>query len=139
MVDGIRMNNAIYRAGHLQNVITVDQNMLERVEVLYGPTSTLYGSDALGGVVHLRTKQPHFSSSGKTEFATSTLARLSSANQERTIHLSEEISGKKWAWIQSLTYSNFGDMKMGSRYPKNIQISDVVHATFKLATMLTKW
>ena len=48
VVDGIRMNNAIYRAGHLQNVITVDQNMLERVEVLYGPASTLYGSDALG-------------------------------------------------------------------------------------------
>jgi len=118
VVDGIRMNNAIYRAGHLQNVITVDQNMLERVEVLYGPTSTLYGSDALGGVVHLRTKQPRFSSSGKTEFATSTLARISSANQERTIHLSEEVSGKKWAWIQSITYSNFGDMKMGSHYPK---------------------
>src|SRR5688572_18303159 len=35
VIDGIRMNNAIYRAGHLQNVITVDQNMLERVEVLY--------------------------------------------------------------------------------------------------------
>ena len=118
VVDGIRMNNAIYRAGHLQNVITVDQNMLERVEVLYGPTSTLYGSDALGGVVHLRTKQPRFSSSGKTELATSTLARISSANQERTIHLSEEVSGKKWAWIQSITYSNFGDMKMGSHYPK---------------------
>lgn len=37
VVDGIRMNNAIYRAGHLQNVITVDQNMLDRVEVMYGP------------------------------------------------------------------------------------------------------
>lgn len=41
VVDGIRMNNAIYRAGHLQNVITIDQNMLERVEILYGPASTL--------------------------------------------------------------------------------------------------
>ncbi|HVG42929.1 MAG TPA: Plug domain-containing protein, partial [Chitinophagaceae bacterium] len=39
VVDGIRMNNAIYRAGHLQNVITIDQNMLERIEVLYGPAS----------------------------------------------------------------------------------------------------
>jgi hemoglobin/transferrin/lactoferrin receptor protein len=65
VVDGIRMNNAIYRAGHLQNVITVDQNMLERVEVLYGPASTLYGSDALGGVVHMRTKMPRLSTNGK--------------------------------------------------------------------------
>lgn len=52
VVDGIRMNNAIYRAGHLQNVITIDQNALERVELLYGPSSTLYGSDALGGTMH---------------------------------------------------------------------------------------
>jgi hemoglobin/transferrin/lactoferrin receptor protein len=65
VIDGIRMNNAIYRAGHLQNVITVDQNMLERVEVLYGPASTLFGSDALGGVLHFRTKQPRVSTSGK--------------------------------------------------------------------------
>ncbi|MBM3413348.1 MAG: TonB-dependent receptor [Bacteroidetes bacterium] len=117
VVDGIRMNNAIYRAGHLQNVITVDQNMLERVEVLYGPTSTLYGSDALGGVVHLRTKQPRVSNTGKTESATTTLTRISTANRERTIHLAKEIRGKKWSWLQALTYSNFGDMKMGSRYP----------------------
>jgi hemoglobin/transferrin/lactoferrin receptor protein len=118
VVDGIRMNNAFYRAGHLQNVITVDQNMLERVEVLYGPTSTLYGSDALGGVVHLRTRQPRLSNSGKLESSTSNLTRLSTINQERTIHLSEELRGKKWSWLQAITYSNFGDMKMGSRYPK---------------------
>ena len=118
VVDGIRMNNAIYRAGHLQNVITVDQNMLERVEVLYGPTSTLYGSDALGGVVHLRTKQPRVSTTGKTESATTTLTRISTANRERTIHLAEEIRGKKWSWLQALTYSNFGDMRMGAHYPR---------------------
>ena len=70
VVDGIRLNNAIYRAGHLQNVITVDQNLLERIEVLYGPSSTLYGSDALGGVIHMRTKQPIFSTTEKTIFKT---------------------------------------------------------------------
>lgn len=58
IVDGVRMNNAIYRSGHLQNVITVDQNMLERIEIMYGPSSTLYGSDALGGVINFRTCSP---------------------------------------------------------------------------------
>ena len=58
MVDGVRLNNAIFRAGHLQNIITVDNMILDRVEVIYGPSSTLYGSDALGGVVQLFTKKP---------------------------------------------------------------------------------
>ena len=55
VVDGVRMNNAIYRSGHVQNSITVDPNALEIVEVVFGPSSTIYGSDALGGVVHSNT------------------------------------------------------------------------------------
>ena len=57
LVDGIRMNNLTYRAGHLQNVITVDENMLENVDIFFGPSSTLFGSDALGGTVSMNTKK----------------------------------------------------------------------------------
>src|SRR5688500_5589459 len=117
VVDGIRMNNAIYRAGHLQNVITVDQNSLDRVEVLYGPASTLYGSDALGGVVLLRTKAPQFSTTGKTRLTGSAFTRYSSANEEKTVHADLSIGGRKFAWLQAYNYSDFSDMKMGTHYP----------------------
>ena len=60
VIDGVRQNNLIYRGGHLQNILSLDNNSLDRVEVLFGPSSTLYGSDALGGVVHLYTKAPQF-------------------------------------------------------------------------------
>ena len=63
VVDGVRMNNAIYRSGHLQNSITIDPNSLERTEVIYGPSSVGYGSDALGGVVHFYTKTPRINNS----------------------------------------------------------------------------
>jgi len=118
VVDGIRLNNAIYRSGHLQNVITLDQFMLDRVEVLYGAGSTLYGSDALGGVVHMRTRTPQLSQGEKTLFKSQFVTRYSSANRENTFHSSQEIVGKKWGWLQSATFSNFGDMRMGDRYPK---------------------
>lgn len=118
VVDGIRLNNAIYRSGHLQNVITIDQFMLDRVEVLYGPGSTLYGSDALGGVVHMRTRDPQLSQLGKTLFTSQVVTRFSTANKERTLHSSQQIGGKKWGWLQSVTVSDFGDMRMGDRYPK---------------------
>jgi len=42
LVDGVRMNSAIFRSGHLQNIITVDNMSLDRVEVNYGPSSTMY-------------------------------------------------------------------------------------------------
>lgn len=117
VVDGIRMNNAIYRGGHLQNVITVDQNMLERVEVMYGPASTLYGSDALGGVIHLRTKMPLLSTEKKLRITGTAFSRFSSANNEKTLHTQLNLGTKKWAWLQAFTYSYFGDLKMGSNYP----------------------
>ncbi|MCW3074309.1 MAG: hypothetical protein JWP69_1378 [Flaviaesturariibacter sp.] len=117
VVDGIRMNNAIFRAGHLQNVITVDQNMLERVEVLYGPASTIYGSDALGGVVHMRTKQPKLSTTGKTLYTGTAFARYSSANNEQTGHFDISIGGKRFAWLQSYNYSDFDALRMGDNYP----------------------
>lgn len=117
VVDGVRHNTAVFRAGHLQNIITIDQNMMERVEVMYGPSSTLYGSDGLGGIVHLITKSPKLSTTDKTFVTGTAFTRYSSANNEKTIHTDVSIGNKKIAWLSSFTYSYFGDMKMGKNYP----------------------
>ena len=117
IVDGIRLNNAIYRGGHLQNVITVDQNMLEQVEVMYGPASTIFGSDALGGVIQFRSKSPVLSGNNKLLFGGSGFTRYSSANNEKTAHADMSLGTQKFGWLQSYTYSDFGDMKMGNSYP----------------------
>ena len=117
IIDGVRHNTAIFRSGHLQNVITIDQNMLEQTEIMYGPSSTLYGSDALGGVVHLRTKSPKLSSTNKLLATGSGFTRLSSVNNEKTVHYDLSLGGKKIAWLSSFTFSDFGDMKMGANYP----------------------
>lgn len=120
-VDGIRMNNAIYRAGHLQNIITIDNMILDRMEVLYGPSSTLYGSDALGGVVSMYTRNPKLSGSKKTEISGSSTLRYASAIDEQRGNIILNIGGTKWASLTSVTYGSFGDMKQGknrnSKYP----------------------
>jgi hemoglobin/transferrin/lactoferrin receptor protein len=118
IVDGIRMNNAIYRAGHLQNVITVDQNMLQGVEVLYGPSSTMYGSDALGGSVHMITKEARLAADSQPySFSGTAFARYSTANNEKTGHANINLGYRKVGFLTSVTFSDFGDMKMGDRYP----------------------
>jgi len=119
VIDGVRLNNAIYRSGHLQNIITNDQNSLQQVELMYGPSSTIYGSDALGGTIHLITKSPILSSNNKTFSTGTAFTRYSSVNNEKTIHADASIGGRKFAWFQSYNFSDFGDMKMGKNYPNN--------------------
>lgn len=112
MIDGIRMNNLIYRAGHLQNIVTVDNNMLDRAEVLFGPSSTVYGSDALGGVVHFYTRNPELSEEG-FKASGNAFFRHSTANQENTSHVDVNLGGKRFASLTSLTYSYFDHLTMG--------------------------
>ncbi len=120
-VDGVRMNNAVYRAGHLQNIITIDNMILDRMEVLYGPSSTLYGSDALGGVVSMFTRNPKLSNNGKTTISGSSTVRYASAINEKRGNIILNIGGAKWASLTSVTYGSFGDMIQGknrsSKYP----------------------
>ena len=89
VIDGVRMNNAIYRKGHLQNAITVSPNQLDKTEVVFGPSSVIYGSDALGGVIHYYTKTPKISK--KTKVNSSFFNRYSSINNEITNNASVEI------------------------------------------------
>ncbi|MEO1714951.1 MAG: TonB-dependent receptor plug domain-containing protein, partial [Bacteroidota bacterium] len=114
VVDGVRMNNAIYRSGHLQNVISIDHAGLDRVEVIYGPSSTIYGSDALGGVMHFYTLPVKYEHELGKEQEIGVFARYSSANQEKTVHLDHRFAGKKWGAVASITFSDFGDLRAGN-------------------------
>jgi len=121
MVDGIRMNSAIFRAGHLQNIITVDNMILDRVEINYGPSSTMYGSDALGGVVNLFTKNPTLSTSAAWKTNGNVIYRYANGQNENRQHIDINIANNKWAYLTSFTNSSFGDLRQGnnrsSTYP----------------------
>ena len=120
VVDGVRMNNAIYRKGHLQNSITLSPNLLDKTEVVFGPSSVVYGSDALGGVIHYYTKTPKLSE--KTKIESQFFSRFSSVNQEITTNVSAEISHKNWASFTSISFSDFGDLRAGKN--RNHNFSD---------------
>ena len=79
VLDGIRLNNAIYRSGNLHNIISIDPNILEGAEVLFGPASVIYGSDAIGGVMDFHTKKIKFSAEKKLNFNGNSLIKYYSA------------------------------------------------------------
>ena len=113
--DGVRMNNAIYRSGNIQNIISIDPFTIENGEVVFGPGSLIYGSDAIGGVMDFRSVTPKFSANGKLNVGGNTALRYSSANQEKTVHTAVHVGTKKWAYFSSFTSSTFSDLKMGVR------------------------
>ncbi len=114
VVDGVRMNNAIYRAGHLQNVITLDNAILDKAEVIYGPGSVMYGSDALGGVIHFYTKDPVLAQTIPVLVNANAMTRYATANQEKTAHADINVGLKKIAFLTSFTFSDFDDLRQGA-------------------------
>ncbi len=116
VIDGVRMNNAIYRSGHLQNSITIDNSILEKTEIIYGPNALMYGSDALGGVIHYITRDPQLASE-EEEFITNAEAylQLASANSSWKTHINFNVASKHFGSLTSITYADYGDIRMGTR------------------------
>lgn len=115
VVDGVRMNNAIFRGGNLQNVISIDPLSLENTEVMFGPGSVMYGSDALGGVMHFRTKSPGFINEKNPKIGASSFIRYSSANHEKTGHVDLSIRGNKLTQFTSFTFSDYQHLRTGNK------------------------
>ncbi len=119
VVDGTRMNNAIYRSGNLQNVISLDPHVIESSEVIFGPGTVIYGSDALGGVMDFHTLVPALSTKDKPLIKAHALVRGATANREKTMHTDLCAGWKKWSFLTSFSSSGFKDLRMGRHgYPE---------------------
>lgn len=113
MVDGIRLNNAIYRGRHLQNSISLDESIIKHIDIIYGP-SAIYGSDALGGVIHVKTKDAVIGEvNNKSNFFGNGYIKSTTATNELTSHLDFNLGMNKLASLSSITLKNFGDIKKG--------------------------
>lgn len=135
VVDGVRMNTAIFRGGNLQNVISIDPFAVSSTEVLFGPGGVIYGSDAIGGVMNFRTLMPRFSVNTDPLVTGSAVMRYASASNEMTGHVDVNVGWKKWAMLSSFSHNAFGNLRMGSNgpddylrpfYARRIDSTDVV-------------
>lgn len=116
-VDGTRFNTAIFRGGNVQNVISIDPFTIDRTEVILGPGSVVYGSDAVGGVMNFYTKNPRFSFEEGVDISGNAVGRYATASNEKTGHFDFNVGMKEWAFLTSVTISDFDDLRMGSNGP----------------------
>jgi hemoglobin/transferrin/lactoferrin receptor protein len=122
VVDGVRLNDSSLRIGPNQYLNTIDPAIVERVEVLKGPNSVLYGSDALGGVILIWTKRRASGGPDGRPSEAPVAAELSTQFRSQTsggyLHggLSgvERLSaGRKLGWYAGVTGRHFDDLAIG--------------------------
>jgi len=113
LVDGIRLNNSVFRPGPNQYFSTVDSFSLKRIEVVKGPTSVLYGSDAVGGTVNAITKGPFGYAEG-FQLNQRVYYRFSSAERSHIYRyeLSATWDEQLGLWIGG-TFKDFGSLRAG--------------------------
>ncbi|MCK5704972.1 MAG: TonB-dependent receptor plug domain-containing protein, partial [Cyclobacteriaceae bacterium] len=112
MVDGIRLNNSTYRSGPNQYLNTIDPLMISNIEVLRGGGSVQYGSDAIGGTIHMLSLDPVFSNDG-IKVSGSLYGKYWSSDMEKTGRAQINIGSGKFAMVGGITYKNLGDIKAG--------------------------
>lgn len=109
LIDGIRLNNSIYRYGPNQYLNTIDAFAIDRIEVAKGTGSVQYGTDAMGGALQIFTKSPVFNLE-KSIFRGRVFGKYMSGDMEKTGRSELEYRSKKYAALIGGTYHDFGDI-----------------------------
>ncbi len=115
LIDGIRLNNSIFRDGPNEYWNTVDVESVDRLELIRGPASVLYGSDAIGGTVNAMTKGRRtfgdgFGWGGMVKYRGST---AEASNQGRMEF--EANAGSNFGFLLGASIKDFGDVDAGGR------------------------
>ena len=118
-VDGVRLNNAIFRSGNIHNVISISPMNIENTEVIMGSASVLYGSDAIGGVMNFYTKKAKLSNDSNPNILININSRYSSASNEKMYHIDFNYGLEKIAFLSSFSKSDFDDLTMGIHGPSD--------------------
>ena len=116
LVDGIRFNNSTFRYGPNQYLNTIDIFSIDKIEVAKGIGSVEHGSDAIGGVINLLTKENQFSNNKKLNFNSE--IRLISGGMEQSNRSEIYYSDKNVAINGGLSFRNFGDLIGGNGVEK---------------------
>jgi len=111
MVDGIRLNNSIFRYGPNQYLNTVDAFAVDQLDVLFGSGSIQYGSDAMGGVIAAKFHEPEFIKCN--QWVPKVFFRTTTGSQEYSMRSSVDRCFGQNAITAGITMRQFGDVLAG--------------------------
>ena len=116
VLDGIRLNNAIYRYGPNQYLNSIDMFTVDKIDVLKGIGSVEYGSDAMGGVIHIKTKEN--ASQELNKISLNNTSKFISSDMEKTNRTAIQYATNKWDFIGGISLKKYGDLVGGGNIGK---------------------
>ena len=116
VLDGIRLNNAIYRYGPNQYLNTIDMFTIDKIDVLKGFGAVEYGSDAMGGVIHVKTKEN--ASKELNKISLNNTSKFISSDMEKTNRTAIQYATNKWDFIGGISLKKYGDLVGGENIGK---------------------
>ena len=108
IIDGITLNNTIFRSGHLQNSATINPFFIETINILSGPASVGYGNGAMGGALIFNTHKP------KNENTIKFQQQFESSSNASVINFLINYNKKNHSHLTGFSLKSFGDLKMGN-------------------------
>lgn len=131
LYDGIRLNNSTFREGPNQYWNTVDAFTIDKLEIVKGPSSSLYGADAIGGTVQAFSSELDTSGANENN-ELNYFYRAASAEHSQLVHTSFKSEGKDLAFQLGGSYKDFGDLIRGH----NIQQPNTGYSEYNLDAKL---
>lgn len=113
LVDGLRLNNAIFRNAPTQYLSLVAPGSIERMEVVRGSPTSLYGSDAVGGVIQVISRLPRFDDD-RFQVSREVAAGVDSAELGKSLRGSLEFGNRERAALVSAAWQESGNRRTGS-------------------------
>ncbi len=113
VLDGVRLNNALYRNGKISGPIHFENSSLESVEQIHGAGFIMYGADAIGGAVKYFTKIPEFKEYNNFSYKINAATHYETATDNWVSNVNFNLGGTKFASYTSLTYGEYGKITMG--------------------------
>lgn len=113
MIDGIRFNNATFRSGPNQYLAYIEPAQVRRMEAMLGPAGAQYGSDAMGGAIHLMTAAPEFRRRSETPYRGEFGLSGGSADASVGADLAISVGTENLAWLGGFNGRRHQDLRAG--------------------------
>ncbi len=113
LIDGVRFNNSTFRSGPNQYLTFAEPSQVQRIEAMLGPTSSQYGSDALGGAIQLVTLNPRFSESNDLKVNGELQIFTASADASFGAEAKVSVGGRHFAWLAGGAWQRHNDLRAG--------------------------